>query len=360
MTKKGQYRAAIIGTGRIGSLLEDDPLRGKPASHAGAFAAHPKTVIAAGCDINPENLEKFGGRWGTRRLYSDFREMIQRERPDIVSVATWTDTHAEIVIHAAEKGVKGIYCEKPIAVAASAAKEMIQACEENGAALVIGHERRWDSRFRVIRDMLSAGKLGALRSMTGYTLSLPPPKLSREKHGGGPMFHDGTHLVDLFRFFAGEAAYVIGIEDRPHGESCVESTALGLVVFENGAKGLILGGGERGYFHFEIDIQTDMARVILGNHTHRLYMTKPSKRFTGFSELERVPFPDSGPAVNPFVGGVSDLIEQMETGKRPVSSGYDGYKALEMIEALYESAGNGRSPALLPLSGAEPALRTVA
>lgn len=344
----------------MGSLLEDDPLRGKPASHAGAFAAHPKTTIAAGCDINPENLEKFGERWGTRRLYSCYREMIGRERPDIVSVATWTESHAEIVIHAAESGVRGIYCEKPIALATPEAKEMIRACEENGAALVIGHERRWDPRFRVIRDMLSAGRLGALRSITGYTLSLAPPKLSREKHGGGPMFHDGTHLVDLFRFFAGEAGCVIGIEDRPHGESWVENTALGLVVFESGAKGLILGGGERDYFHFEIDIHTDTARVILGNHTHRLYMTKPSGRFTGFKELERVPFPDTGPAVNPFVGGVSDLIERMETGKTPISSGYDGYKALEMIEALYESAGNGRSPVPLPLVRDERALKTVA
>ncbi|HEB73431.1 MAG TPA: Gfo/Idh/MocA family oxidoreductase, partial [Nitrospirae bacterium] len=250
---------------------------------------------------------------------------------------------------AAESGVKGIYCEKPVALNLKQARGMIRACEKNNVALVVGHERRWDARFRIIRDMLNNGELGKLSSITGYTLSSRPPKLSRRKHGGGTMFHDGTHLVDLFNFFAGDPEYVIGLADRPYGKGYVESTALGIIGYKNGVRGMILGGGERKYFHFEIDIQTDSSRILLGNHISELYMSSQSERYTGFTELKKVPFPNGLSHVNAFIGGVTDLIHEMETGETSISCGRDGYKALETIFALYRSAGKGGALVKLPL-----------
>ncbi len=347
--KRKKYRAALIGCGRIGALLEDDPLRGKPASHAGALAAHPKTAIVAGCDINPKALKAFGKRWRVRRLYEDFRLLLDKEDIDIVCVAAWTEHHSKIVLEAAKAGVKGIYCEKPIALNMNQARKMIKACDKYGVAMVIGHERRWDGRYVTIRDMLESGDLGELKSVTGYALGSAAPKLSRRKFGGGPMFHDGTHLVDLFRFFGGDIKSVVGFANRPFGEKFIENTVFGMVKFKQGASGLIIGGGERGYFHFELDIQTDKARVILGNHTSRLFVTETSPRYTGFKELKEIPFPERGAVVNPFVGGIESLIKEIETGQTSKSSGKDGYKALEVITALYKSAGNGGAPVKLPL-----------
>lgn len=347
--KRGKYRAAIIGLGRIASVLEDDPLRAKPCTHAGAFATHPKTRIVAGCDINAERAKAFGKRWGVKKLYSDYREMVAHEKPDIVSVATWTESHAQIVTHCAESGVRGIYCEKPVAVNLKQAREMIKACERRGVAMVVGHERRWDRRHQALRAALLAGELGELRSMTGYMLTGAWPKLSRRIYGGGPVFHDGTHLVDLFRFFAGDAVSVMAVEDRPHGRAFVENTVTGIIEFKNGARGLLIGGGERRYFHFELEIQTDMARAVMTNHSAEFYMAQASKHYTGFTELERADFPALGEDVNAFAGGVSDLTAQMETGAAPLSSGRDGYKALEIITALYRSAGKGGARVKLPL-----------
>ncbi len=347
--RKNKYKVAIAGCGRIASLLEDDPLREKPATHAGAFSAHPATCMIACCDINKDRLSLFAKRWGIRRLYTDYREMIDTEKIDILSVASWTETHSEIVEYAAESGVMGIYCEKPIAINLAQARRMVKACGKNGVALVIGHERRWGRDFQIVKRMLDAGDLGQLRLITGYTLSARPPKLSRRKYGGGTMFHDGTHMVDLFRFFAGDPVSVIGLTDRPDGKNYIENTAMGLVNFQNGVKGMIVGGGERNYFHFELDIQTDTARVLLGNHVSEMYTCQKSKRFTGFTELAKVPFPTGSGGVNPYIGGVSDVIREIETGQRSISSGIDGLKALETIIALYRSAGKGGSLVKLPL-----------
>ncbi|MBI4666874.1 MAG: Gfo/Idh/MocA family oxidoreductase [Nitrospinae bacterium] len=349
MAKVKQHRVAIIGCGRIASILEGDPLRAKPCTHAGAFAAHPKTKIVAGADINPERLKLFGRKWRVKGLYDDYRKMLAAEKPDIVSVAAWTEYHAEMVIACAEAGVKGIYCEKPLAVSLPQARKMIKACQKHDVAMVVGHERRWDRRYQVIREKLAAGELGQLRSVTGYCLSGAWPKLSRKKYGGGPVFHDGTHLVDLFRFIAGDAVAAMAVEDRRHGNANVESTVMGVIEFENGARGMIIGGGERQYFHFELDIQTDRARAVITNHSAHLYMKAESMHFTGFTELEPAEFPPVPDYINPFVGGVEDLVNQVETGAPSLSSGVDGYKALEIIMALYRSAGGGGQRVKIPL-----------
>ena len=303
----------------------------------------------AGCDINPERRALFGERWGVKKLYADFHHMLARERLDIVAVASWTETHAQAVTAAAQAGARGVYCEKPIAVTLPQARRMIAACRRAGTAMVVGHERRWDRRYRAIREALRAGQLGELRSVAGSMLCGAPPALSRRVHGGGPMFHDGTHLIDLFHYYAGPARRVRAIEERPAGKGMIEQTVNAIIEFDNGVTGHVTGGGRRAYFHFEIDIQTDRYRAILGNHTAELYETKPSGRYSGFMELARVAFPHWEGEANPYVGAVDGLINAMETGETPLSSGEDGLRALETIMAMYRSAAKGGAPVRLPL-----------
>ncbi len=82
------YRAAIIGVGRIGSLLERDPLRSKPHTHAGWYRAHPDIELVAGVDVDAERLARFGRDWEVPagRLFTDYRRMLDEVRPDLVSV----------------------------------------------------------------------------------------------------------------------------------------------------------------------------------------------------------------------------------------------------------------------------------
>ena len=142
-----KLRVGIIGCGRIGSLLRRDPYRRKPCTHAGAFAECKATEVVCACDIDPDRLAQFRADWGVDRLYLDYRELLAKEQPDIVAVASWTSTHKDIAFEAANCGVKGILCEKPIALTLADADEMISECENNGVVLMMNHERRWDQRF---------------------------------------------------------------------------------------------------------------------------------------------------------------------------------------------------------------------
>ncbi len=332
---------AIIGCGRIGSLLEEDPLRGKPCTHAGAFNALSQTKIVSGCDINPDRLQRFGNRWKVNELFSDYKEMIRKTKPDIVSIATWTHLHSEMVKTSARLGVKGIFCEKPIAINTLQGKAMVRACKNKEIPLLINHERRWDPYYCQAKKLIESGKIGELRTIVGNSLSWIPPKLLASEHGGGPLFHDGTHLTDLMLFFAGPPDWVSGFEVRPNGKKYIEETAAATIRFKNGTIGFIEGGGARKYFNFELDIQGSEGRILIGNSGRELYVTKKSGRFTGFQELEKIPFPKIKNYESPFVGGARDLVRRLRRKTPSASSGLDGLRALQIIASIYKSAQSG-------------------
>lgn len=333
-------KVGIIGCGRIGSLLEDDPLRDKPCTHAGGFHSLPSTRIVAACDSDPERLTTFGKRWGVTALYSDHRELLKHESLDIVSISAWTRTHSELALACARAGVKGVLCEKPIALTVKEGAKMVRAFKRHGIPLVINHERRFEPFYKLAQKLILQGKIGDIRTIIGNTLSANPGKGRVEQFGGGPLFHDGTHLVDLLHFFGGPIAWVMGHEHRPHGKQFIEETACAMLQFKSGAMGYIEGGGGRRYFNFELDIQGTQGRLLIGNAGRELYVTKKSRRFTGFQELERVPFPEPKKYESPFTGAVRDLAACIRQGKPSRSSGEDGLMALKIISAIYDSAQN--------------------
>ena len=333
-----KFKTGIVGCGRIGSILEEDPLRGKPCTHAGGFSALPAILLSAGCDIDPERLKEFGKGWHVTGLYSDYREMLEKENLDILCIATWTPLHASMTLEAAKAGIKGIFCEKPIATNLKQAQKMVRACQKNNIFLIINHERRWDAYYQQARKLIRSGKIGEIKTLIGNALSWKPGRLPVSEHGGGPLFHDGTHLTDLLLFFGGPVAWVSGHETRPGGEKYIEETASAMLGFKNGAIGFIEGGGARKYFNFELDLQGTEGRLLIANSGRELYVTKKSQRFTGFHELEKIPFPEPKKYESPFIGGAREMLRTIRTGKTGFSTGTDGLRSLEIISAVYRSA----------------------
>jgi len=318
--------------------LEEDKLRGKPCTHAGGFNTLSNAKIVAGCDIDNSRLVKFGTRWGVDHLYEDYQEMLNQEKLDVVCIATWTNLHAPMVMNAARSGVKAIFCEKPIALNPEDARRMVRFCKKIKIPLIVNHERRWDNYYQRANQIVKSGKIGEVRTIIGNALSWKPGKQLIKISGGGALFHDGTHLADLLIYFGGPVEWVSGYDIRPYGKKHVEETACGVIRFKSGALGFIEGGGARKYFNFELDIQGSEGRLLIGNSGRELYLTKRSKRFTGFLELERVPFPEPKQVISPFVGGARETIKCLQTSKDGISSGSDGLKALELIFSIYRSA----------------------
>ncbi len=333
-----KYTAAIVGTGRIGWMLENDPLRGGPCTHAGALVATGKVSLIAGADPDDRRLSAFGQAYEVDSLYPDHRLLLENHRVDILCIAAPTSAHSRIATEAASSGkVRGIYCEKPIARTIEEAHSMIEACDRAGVALLVGHERRFGAHFIRAREMLNQGTIGRVRTVIGQALSSDPGSVLKSEAGGGPLLHDGTHLTDLLGFFLGPAEWVIGTLDRAHGPARIEHTAVGMVGFPEGVIAFIEGGGRRKYFAFELELQGTDGVIGVGNSPPGLWLAESSQRFTGFNELSKVKFPEYTPN-NGFVAAFEALIQEIETGKPSSSTGRDGRQALKIILGLYESA----------------------
>ncbi|MDE0085936.1 MAG: Gfo/Idh/MocA family oxidoreductase, partial [Candidatus Poribacteria bacterium] len=173
-----KLRAGIIGCSGIGTI------------HASGLVGLPNVELAAGCDFVQSTLDAFKAKyqdnWDNISLYTNHQEMLDAENLDIVTVATSDHRHADLVVDAANAGVKGIFCEKPMATSVEDADRMLEATEQNGTILSIDHTRRWQPLWRRTRDeIVGGGQIGDVVYVIG-TLS----------GGRAMLFRNGTHCVD--------------------------------------------------------------------------------------------------------------------------------------------------------------------
>lgn len=182
------YKAGIIGLGFIGGAdpVSGDALGQKISSldgtHFVSLSENPRVEVVAGSTRDAGRRERFAERSGAR-TYADWREMLDTEALDIVSVATYSPVHAEITVECAERGIRAIYCEKPIATRLPDAERMLAACEKSGSLLAINHNRRFDSNYRRLRDLISNGGFGEIISVN-------------LQWAGGRLGNVGTHNFD--------------------------------------------------------------------------------------------------------------------------------------------------------------------
>ena len=191
---QNRYRAGVVGLSGISANRPapdaDSILKSpSPSSHLGAYHLVPQTDVVAVCDLKTELFEKVAQTWGQEfgelETYTDYRAMIERENLDLLSVCTSDHRHTDIVIAAANAGVKGIICEKPLATSVDEATRMIEACEASGSLLVVDHTNRWRPHYDVARQAIRDGSIGKVHRIVAH---LGTPRAM--------MFRNGTHLID--------------------------------------------------------------------------------------------------------------------------------------------------------------------
>lgn len=322
------YKAAVIGCGRIGCGFDDDPLRKVISTHATAYSKNPKTSLYALCDLDTTKLEKYGKKYSITNLFVDVDELLEKVKPDVISICTHQDTHEEITLKAARSGVKGIFCEKPIANTVSGAKNMIEACKKNNVVLIIDHQRRFDPLFTNVKKMIHDGHLGTIRhSVFYYTAGI---------------FNTGTHIIDLMRYFFGDVVWVTGRHSSAEYSS-TDPNIDGTLSFKNGAFGNIYALNVKDCLIFEQDIlgSKGRLRILHSGFETEYYGISDSRYFNGYKEYEKTELPFEIPQERQYmVNGVNHMLDCIEKKTEPISSGTDGLRSLEIILALIESANN--------------------
>lgn len=345
-----RMNVALIGCGRIGYLLEDDPLRYKPCTHFGGAVSAGLAVTAA-CDIDSARLNDFSLRAGIppSRRYSSYRKLIDENVPDAVIISTWTASHAQIGIAAANSGAKVIVCEKPICAGLKEAGRFIDACKKSGTELIINHERRYDPRYGRVKKMIGSGTIGDVKTVWASVLTSSWKAGRGAEGGGGPLLHDGTHLIDIIRFFFGDITSVEGEFQRTGRKNGFEDRATAWLTTESGVDVFLEAGGSRQYFVFEIVISGTGGKIVIGNGYEELHLPRKSRFYTGFRDLNRSRFPAT--TGKNYFTALYCQVKNLLAGRKIdcVSTGADGYRALEAIHAIYLSAHHGRKRIELPV-----------
>ncbi len=349
-----RYRSVIVGLTGIGARRPAEPLQmpfygAKARSHAAAYQQHPQTDLVGVCDLRQEALDDFRANWADEwpdmHYYQDYREMLAREQPDIVSVVTPDHLHADITVDAIQGSARAILCEKPIATTLEDADRMITAAEKNDVLLSIEHTRRWSPALHTVRAMIREGTVGKLRNIVA---NLYGPRAM--------LFRNGTHLVDTICFLTeSEPEWVFaqlepGFEhfseyqgDGGHDPN-TEPAANAFIHFTNGVEAYF-NGVKSAFTGSQLELVCDEARIEVSDRQTTLIR---STGHLGWSRMEIVP--DQEYMLTHQSGAVAELVHVLEQGGDLISTGREARKTLEILLAMLKSHTGGNIRINLSLS----------
>jgi len=325
-----KIKAAVIGLGRIASLLEEDSLREKPCTHAGAIAANGDCVLAAGCDIDEERRRLFAEKWQVP-VYADADEMLRGHNPQILVIATHPDSHYFYCRLASQYKIPVVICEKPLADNIREARKIARLCEGGGPVIITNHERRYSRDYFRAKEILEEGKLG---SVLGVRACLYMGKTTRLLD---QLWHDGTHLADAIMFLSGArlkhrrcwgaklksksgTAWLEGSLHREKGPPPVP------VIFEIGAG--------RDHLVFEIEFSCEKGRLRIGNGVFEVFESVPSPYAEKFRSLKNTGENFCGPT-GYFANMLMDAVSCVrDSSRKPRSGAIDGLRVIEYLNSV--------------------------
>jgi phthalate 4,5-cis-dihydrodiol dehydrogenase len=313
--------------------------------------------LAAGADVRADACKDFETRYD-RPSETSVEALCKRDDVDAVWISTPNTFHAEHAVMAARHG-KHVICEKPMAVNLRECDRMIRAAEKNGVRFLQGHSKIYQAPIRAIRETIKSGRLGDVIQIQAMNFNdwLQRPRLAPEldtTKGGGLVYRQGPHLVDIVRFIGGGMVRSVrGITGRADKHFDTEGHFNALLEFENGAAATLAFNG---YGYFDItDLTWGIGESGYVQSGGRKFNSKP--RLKGAANMEqkssvavhRQPKRDPKKQRQPFFGltvvsCVHGVIRQSPEGVFVYSE--DGCEEITCVK------GHGRESELRELSSA--------
>ena len=324
------YRAAIIGCGMIGSHIDET---GHPLgiqSHASAFKNCVRTNLIGVSDIDRERASNCARMRSIPFHCVDHLTLLDACRPDIVSVAVPTEVHAAILSDVIGfPSVRLVICEKPLTGTTADASVSIEKAAKMKCHLIVNYSRHFLPIMAKIGEKIAVGQIGEIRAISGYYTK--------------SILHNGTHLLDLLRFWFGE----LNIETaRSTSWAGASNQNINLMMcLSNGASVTLHALNAADYSLFEIDIIGSQGRIRLTDSGNRIAFHKVRNHslFTGYRELEPCPHVMENclqDIMHHVVEASCDLLDGVPIPKSRYCSGEEALAILELAEKALRIAGN--------------------
>ncbi|PQO27734.1 Gfo/Idh/MocA family protein [Blastopirellula marina] len=332
----------------------------------------PETEIVGVADGNQVGLATELIKLKTTKGFSDYREMLEQTKPEFVTVAPrHADQHHDMILAAIESGVKGIYCEKPFVRTPAEADSLIAAAKKHGTKIAVAHRNRYHPALPQIDQLIASGEMGKLLEIRG--------KGKGDRRGGGEdLWVLGTHIVNLFTYFAGapKSCSAIMLQDgKPVTAADVKPGAEGLgplAANELHARYVMQGGpiayydsvandgtagngycfqliGSKGVVTWHID-RDPVAHFAPGNPWDPALPPRKWLPITSAGVGKEETQPEVIKQVHNHVLAVRDLIDAVDGNRPPICDIQEGATTVEMVCGVFESHRRDGQAVEIPLA----------
>jgi predicted dehydrogenase len=292
-----------------------------------------KSKVTALFSNSAERANSLANKTGIPFATSDYKAFLNSDI-NCVYIASANNHHYEQVMAAASAG-KHILCEKPMALTASQALDMVEACKQNNVNLAVSYVHRFHPLVNKAHELIKSDLLGKIVSVNiSFNVDFPPDnnfRFNKNLSGGGAIRDIGTHVIDLLRFFGGEIVEINGVVDNIIYKSDVDDFAAAIVKFQNSGYG---------YFNVSFNNKKGFNRVEILGHKGAISIENliasriPSAKLNILLDGEaKKSFRKRG---NKVLYMMRSIQKSFLNNEPPLVTGYDGYINMKLMEELEE------------------------
>lgn len=330
------YRAVLAGTGSIAD------------AHVRAIEeTRGRVQLVAAADLDAKRVGEFASRFHIPETFTDFTTMLRATEPDLVIVATPPGQHAPMSIAAMEAGA-WVWCEKPLCGSLAEADAIAAAETKTGRYTACVFQMRFASSTAHLRDLADSGQLGRPLVAVCNTLWFRDPAYySAPWRGtwaelGGPTMGLGIHAMDHLLHLFGDWTEVRSVAATLDRAIEVEDVSMALVTFANRALASVVNSAlsPRQETYLRLDYQKATVEL-----THLYSYARDNWRMTlapganeGLLQAWQTFPPDVG---STHAAQLAALVSDMDEGRRPLTSGPEARRTVELLTAIYKSAFTG-------------------
>lgn len=327
---ENKHRAIVVGCGRIGAQSELDERRDKPATHLGVYRRCKYTELVGLVDTDKEKLAAAKSQIDDNiATFNDVVTAIDKLRPDIVSVATTSSSHKDVVKAAAAKKTPLIMCEKPIAETIEDAEEMVAACNESGSILIVNHMRRFDPALSRVADMILKKKIGDIQSVRCLYVN--------------GLMNTGSHIIDMLHWYFGEIKWVLAVPNGQEPTYGKDVLVNAIIEFESGVQATLQSLDSKHYAVFEIEVFGKTGKISITGLGQIIDVIglRESMQYRTYMELNPEKVERIADEGRSFFSSMAEHLVSVLDGASPKSTGKNALQALKVLLALKKSAEKG-------------------
>ena len=333
---------ALIGCGRISP------------NHIAAAQKNQLDIVAI-CDLNVENMKDKQLKFelaDSVHQYTDYHEMLQKERPELVAIATESGKHALIALDCLEYGCN-LIIEKPIALSIEDANRIIEKANRLHLKVCACHQNRFNKSIQKIREAVEKKRFGKMFYGTAHIRWCRDHEYYDRaswrgtwEQDGGALMNQCIHNIDLLRWMMGDKIEeVVGMTDRLHHDYIeAEDIGIALIKFKNGSYGIIEGTTDIYPKNLEETLYLfgEKGTVKAGGQSVNVIEEWRFADMLDDPDEVKQRFHENPPNVYGYghTPLYADVVDAIRNNRQPYVDAEAGKRALELVLAIYQSAAN--------------------